>query len=60
MEVAVQLMGCVLLAVGISLEIRCGSVTMPGEGIVVAVGKATDIPFAKAKSWLISLWLLCM
>ena len=48
-KVAVQLMGCVLLAVGISLEIRCGSVTMPGEGIVVAVGKATDIPFAKAK-----------
>lgn len=42
-------MGCVLFAVGISLEIRCGSVTMPGEGIVVAVGKAINIPFAKAK-----------
>ena len=48
-KVVVQLIGCVLLAVGISLEIRCGSVTMSGEGIVVAVGKATDIPFAKAK-----------
>ncbi len=39
----------VLLAIGISLEIRCGSVTMPGEGITVAVNKATGIPFAKAK-----------
>ena len=48
-KVVIQLMGCVLLALGISLEIRCGSVTMSGEGIVVAVGKATDIPFAKAK-----------
>lgn len=49
MESGGTINGCVLLAVGISLEIRCGSVTMPGEGIVVAVGKATDIPFAKAK-----------
>ncbi|MCI8997865.1 MAG: hypothetical protein HFJ95_02570 [Muribaculaceae bacterium] len=48
-QVLVQLMGCVVLAVGISMEIRCGSVTMPGEGITVAVNKATGIPFAKAK-----------
>ena len=48
-QIAVQLMGCVLLAIGISLEIRCGSVTMPGEGIAVAVSKAGRIPFAKAK-----------
>lgn len=48
-QVVVQLLGCVVLAVGISLEIRCGSVTMPGEGITVAVHKAFDIPFAKAK-----------
>lgn len=48
-QVIVQLLGCVVLAIGISLEIRCGSVTMPGEGITVAVHKAFDIPFAKAK-----------
>lgn len=48
-KVIVQLAGCCVLAVGISLEIRCGSVTMPGEGITVAVNKATGIPFAKAK-----------
>lgn len=48
-QVIVQLAGCCVLAIGISLEIRCGSVTMPGEGITVAVNKATGIPFAKAK-----------
>lgn len=49
MKIAVQLMGCVLLSIGISFEIRCGSVTMPGEGITVAISKATGIPFAKSK-----------
>ena len=45
-KVVVQLTVCVLFTVGISLEIRCGSGTMLG---VVAVGKATNISFAKAK-----------
>lgn len=27
-----QLAGCTILAAGIALEVRCGSVTMPGEG----------------------------
>lgn len=44
-----QLAGCLILAVGIAFEIRCGSVTMPGEGITVAVSRAYDVPFAKAK-----------
>jgi len=48
-KVIIQLAGCVVLASGISLEIRCGSVTMPGEGITVAVNRATGIPFPKAK-----------
>ncbi len=48
-QIVMQLMGCLVLAIGISLEIRCGSVTMPGEGITVAVTKASGIPFAKAK-----------
>ena len=48
-QVGVQLAGCCVLAVGISFEIRCGSVTMPGEGITVAVTKATGMPFPKAK-----------
>lgn len=49
MQIASQLLGCLVLAVGISLEIRCGSVTMPGEGISVAVSKASGLPFPKAK-----------
>lgn len=48
-KVVVQLIGCVVLAVGISAEIRCGSVTMPGEGFPVALSRAFSIPFAKAK-----------
>lgn len=48
-QTAVQLGGCLVLATGISLEIRCSSVTMPGEGIVVAVCRASRLPFACAK-----------
>ena len=49
MKIIVQLAGCVILAVGISFEIRCGSVTMPGEGFPVALSRAYGLPFAKAK-----------
>lgn len=48
-NMAVQLAGCVILAIGILLEIRCGSVTMPGEGFPVALSRAFGIPFPKAK-----------
>ncbi len=44
-----QLAGCVILGFGIALEIRCGSVTMPGEGVPAAISKSTGIQFAKAK-----------
>lgn len=49
MKIVVQLVGCIVLATGISLEIRCGSVTMPGEGITVAISRAFSMPFPKAK-----------
>lgn len=48
-QIVVQLAGCVILGIGISFELRCGSVTMPGEGITVAVNKAFGLPFPKAK-----------
>lgn len=48
-KILAQLAGCTVLGIGISLEIRCGSVTMPGEGITVAVSQVTGMPFAKAK-----------
>ena len=48
-KAAVQLGGCCVLAIGISFEIRCGSVTMPGEGLPVAISRATGMLFSKAK-----------
>lgn len=48
-QIAAQLAGCTILALGIAMEIRCGSVTMPGEGITVAVSRVTGLAFPKAK-----------
>lgn len=48
-QIAAQLVGCTVMAVGISMEVRCGSVTMPGEGIQVAVSRVSGLPFAKVK-----------
>lgn len=44
-----QVGGCLVLGVGIALEVRCGSVTMPGEGFPVAVSSVTGIDFPKVK-----------
>ena len=44
-----QAAGCTLLGIGIALEVRCGSVTMPGEGFPVAVSRTTGIDFPKVK-----------
>ncbi len=44
-----QFGGCLVLGIGIALEIRCGSVTMPGEGLPVAISRVSSLPFAKAK-----------
>jgi uncharacterized membrane protein YczE len=48
-QVITQLMGCIFLGAGISFEVRCGSITMPGEGISVAISKVTHIEFPKVK-----------
>lgn len=45
----VQLLGCTVMGVGIALEVRCGSVTMPGEGLPVAISRVTGMEFAKVK-----------
>lgn len=45
----VQVAGCTILGIGIALEVRCGSVTMPGEGITIAISKVTGARFPKAK-----------
>lgn len=48
-KTAAQAAGCVILGIGIALEVCCGSVTMPGEGFPVAVSRVTGIEFAKVK-----------
>lgn len=44
-----QVAGCTVLGIGIAFEVRCGSVTMPGEGFPVAISQVTGIEFPKAK-----------
>jgi len=48
-QAVAQVAGCVILGVGIALEVRCGSVTMPGEGFPVAISRVTGADFAKVK-----------
>lgn len=48
-KVATQVAGCTVLGSGIALEVRCGSVTMPGEGFPVAISRVTGVEFPKVK-----------
>lgn len=44
-----QVIGCTVLGIGIAFEVRCGSVTMPGEGFPVAISQVTGVEFPKIK-----------
>jgi uncharacterized membrane protein YczE len=48
-QIIIQFLGCTTMAIGVSLEIRCGSITMPGEGLPAAIAKASGKPFANIK-----------
>lgn len=48
-KIAVQVLGCTVLGIGIAFEVRCGSVTMPGEGFPVAISRVSGIEFPKVK-----------
>lgn len=48
-KIIAQVVGCTVLGFGIAFEIRCGSVTMPGEGFPVAITRVCNIAFAKVK-----------
>ena len=48
-KVAAQIVGCTILGIGIALEVRCGSVTMPGEGFPVAISRISGVEFPKVK-----------
>lgn len=49
MQIAAALAGSTVLGFGVALEVRCGSVTMPGEGIQVAISRVAGAPFPKVK-----------
>lgn len=51
-QIAAQFFGCTVLGVGIAFEIKCGSVTMPGEGLPAAISKISGQPFAKIKIYI--------
>lgn len=48
-QILCQFSGCLVMGIGITLEVKCGSVTMPGEGITIALGLVSGRPFAKVK-----------
>lgn len=45
----VMLIGATLMAIGVAMEIRCASITMPGEGLPAALSKVTGRSFANMK-----------
>lgn len=48
-QIFTQWLGCSVMGVGVAMEVRCGSITMAGEGVPVALSKRFGVPFAKAK-----------
>lgn len=48
-QILAQLAGATILGAAVAAEIRCGSVTMPGEGIQIAICRVTGAPFPKVK-----------
>jgi len=49
LKIVTQLAGCTVMGIGIAFEVKCGSVTMPGEGFPVALSRVTGVPFPKMK-----------
>lgn len=48
-QIIAQLSGATILGCAVAAEIRCGSVTMPGEGIQVAIARVSGKPFPIVK-----------
>lgn len=48
-QIVEQVLGATILGCAVAAEVRCGSVTMPGEGIQVAVSRVSGIAFPKVK-----------
>lgn len=54
-----QIAGCTVMGFGIALEVRCGSVTMPGEGLPVAICRVIKSPFATVKIFFDTFIVVC-
>ena len=48
-QILAQFFGATVLGMAVAAEIRCGSVTMPGEGIQIAICNVSGAPFPKVK-----------
>lgn len=48
-QITATIIGCTVMAAGVAMEIRCASITMPGEGLPAALSKKTGKPFATMK-----------
>lgn len=48
-QIVAMIIGCSVMALGVAMEIRCASITMPGEGLPAAISKKTGKPFATMK-----------
>ncbi len=48
-QIIAQFAGATILGCAVAVEIRCGSITMPGEGIQVAIARVTGKPFPIVK-----------
>ena len=48
-QIIAQFLGATILGCAVAIEIRCGSITMPGEGIQVAIACVTGKPFPFVK-----------
>ena len=48
-RLAIMLVGSTMMALGVSMEMRCASITMPGEGLPAALSKVTGRSFADMK-----------
>ena len=48
-KLVLMITGSTLMALGVAMEIKCASITMPGEGLPAALSKLTGKPFANMK-----------
>lgn len=48
-QIVAQFLGATILGIAVAIEVRCGLVTMPGEGIQVAIARVTGKPFPVIK-----------